>query len=71
MAINMKLKRARLHGDAAWLWVAPNGTEFYLQQALHSSKWAWWRGEHDNVSSEMYNSLQELKDHLEAAFSEE
>lgn len=60
----MKLKRAKLHGDAAWLWIAPNGTEFYLQKCYGSSKWVWCRSERDVVSSEMYNSLQDLKDHL-------
>lgn len=67
----MKLKRTRLHGDPAWLWIAPNDTPFYLCKVLHSTKWVWYRGEHDAISSQMFESLDALKTHLERSFSSE
>lgn len=57
----MKLKYTQLHGDPAWLWIAPNGTP----------KWVWYRGEHDAISSQMFETLDALKDHLAQVFGSE
>lgn len=67
----MKLQRTTFRSDPAYLWTAPNGTPFYLQQTYTARKWVWWRGEADHVSSAPFPTLDEIKAHLRQAFEEE
>ena len=66
----MQLTKARLHGQPAWRWDAPNGTAFYLQRT-YNNKWAWWRDERDQSSSQVFDTLDALKAHLAHAFEGE
>jgi hypothetical protein len=66
---DMQLRRSKLFGQSAWKWIAPNGAEFFLCRTLQGNKWVWYRGERDTVSSQMFNTLDDLKIHLVAAFA--
>jgi hypothetical protein len=65
--MNKQLKRTTLAGDPAWLWVAPNGTHFYLMQTLGGRSWVARRSA-NAISTPAFNTREALLAEIQRYF---
>lgn len=68
----MVLKKSSIFGRLAWKWIAPTGKVFYFTRAESKiGKWVWYNSPDDFSSSQYFNSLEEMKEFVATAFSDE